>query len=361
MEVISPAQTVDLRPARSPVTVQLVEDGDLPLWDAFVESHPDASPYHRSVWKHILQAALKKPWFLVGVYQDGRIIGGLPLVHMRSRLTGNFLVSVPYVNYGGLLVENESLANPILEFTRSIASRLKADHIECRHLKNHFSQLPVRQDKVSMWLQLPDSSQELMKSFKPKLRSQIRKGEKNGLEVRIGHIELLEDFYDVFSKNMRDLGTPVYGKEFFRLILQAFPDSGRLVIIFGKDRLPIAAAFLLGYRDRMEIPWASSIRKYNYLQSNMLLYWHCLKYACDQGYGIFDFGRSTVGSSTLKFKEQWGSQPVQHYWHYVLDGKDQLPQINPQNPKYHLAIIIWQRLPLWVTRLVGPSISKHLP
>lgn len=343
-----------------PTVVRLLQDSEYPAWDHFVSEHPDASIYHMSVWRHILGQAFGKTWYVVGAIQGSRVLGGIPLVHMRSPIFGNFLVSMPYFNYGGLVVENDEWRSPILEECVALAKRLHVKYIELRHLQNHFSHLPVKTEKVSMWLPLPSNANDLMNSFKPKLRSQVRKGEKNGLGVRDGGIELLDDFYDVFSRNMHALGTPVYGKQFFQLILEAFPKVARLMVVRNPEGSPIACGFLLGHRERLEIPWASSLREFNYLQSNMFLYWHCLKYACDQGYQTFDFGRSTLGGPTFKFKEQWGAKPVDHCWHYWLDGNLDVPQLNPQNPKFKLAIAMWQRLPLSVTRLVGPVIAKDL-
>jgi len=339
----------------------VLTEAEYPAWDHFVSEHPGASPYHLSIWRHIIERAFGKRWYVVGAVQHGRVLGGIPLVHMKSPLFGNFLGSMPYFNYGGVLVNDECMAEPILERTISLAQELGVNHLELRHLENHYPHLPVKTGKVSMWLDLPSSSTELMKSFKPKLRSQVRKGEKNGLGVKEGGIELLDDFYTVFVHNMRDLGTPVYGKIFMQLILEAFPKTARLIIVTDSTSRPIAGGFLLGFRDRVEIPWASSLREYNHLQSNMFLYWNCLQYACDQGYGVFDFGRSSMESSTFKFKAQWGAQPVQHHWHYWLPNNQDMPEMNPQNPKYQLAISLWQRLPVSVTRVVGPLIAKHLP
>jgi FemAB-related protein (PEP-CTERM system-associated) len=343
------------------LNVKVLKESDYPAWDHFVSDHPDASVYHLSVWRHVLECAFGKSWYLVGAREGVKVVAGVPLVHMHSSLFGNSLVSMPFFNYGGMLVQEEHMLAPVLEACIHLAKELEAQHIELRHLQNYYPQLPVKTEKVSMWLTLPNDAEALMKSFKPKLRSQVRKGNKNKLKVRSGGIELLDDFYEVFSRNMRALGTPVYGKQFFQYILEAFPKGAHLVIVTSPESLPIAGAFLLGFRDRVEIPWASSLREYNYLQSNMFLYWNCLKYACEQGYRTFDFGRSTVGQPTYKFKEQWGAQPVAHHWHYWLKGDRELPQFNPQNPKFRLAIATWQRLPLSLTRLLGPAIAKHLP
>jgi len=340
---------------------RVLKEADFPAWDHFVSDHPHASVYHLSIWRHILAEAFEKRWYVVGVLRDGRVRGGVPLVHMVSPLFGNFLVSMPYVNYGGILVEDDSLSKPILEGAIEFGQQLKVKYLELRHLQNHYPELPIQTEKVSMWLSLPGTAQELMQSFNPKLRSQVRKGEKNRLMAKIGGVDLLDEFFSVFANNMRALGTPVYGKSFFRFILEAFPKSARLVVVTGPEYRPLAGGFLLGFQDRIEIPWASSLREYNHLQANMFLYWNCLKYACDEGYQVFDFGRSSVGSSTFKFKEQWGAQPVPHYWHYYLNGQRTMPQLNPQNPKFHLAISIWKRLPVPITRLLGPYIAKHLP
>jgi FemAB-related protein (PEP-CTERM system-associated) len=160
---------------------------------------------------------------------------------------------------------------------------------------------------------------------------------------------------------MRDLGTPVYALSFFKNILATFPETTWICTIFSKDGLPIASGFLVGFKDNIEIPWASSLRKYNSLGPNMLLYWSVLKLACKRGYRVFDFGRSTPEEGTYRFKVQWGAKPVPLYWHYWLKNGGSLPEFNPKNPKYQLAIQIWKRLPVPLTRILGPAIVKNLP
>jgi len=159
---------------------------------------------------------------------------------------------------------------------------------------------------------------------------------------------------------MRDLGTPVYGKAFFLEILKSFPDSSRIAVVYLKDQ-PVAAGFLYAFRRVLEIPWASSDRRYNRLAPNMLLYSSALKYGCEQGFSLFDFGRSTPGGGTYKFKEQWGARPVPLHWHYWMSNGGPLPDLSPSNAKFKLAIAVWQRLPLFVSKLLGPSIVRFIP
>jgi FemAB-related protein (PEP-CTERM system-associated) len=212
-----------------------------------------------------------------------------------------------------------------------------------------------------MRLELPQDSGELWKTFPSKLRSQIRRPEKEGMYVKSGGDEELDSFYAVFSVNMRDLGTPVYSKEFFRTVMKEFPETAWISTVYTKTGDPAASGFFVGFKNIVEIPWASSLRWYNHCSPNMLLYWSALKSSCEKGYSVFDFGRSTPDEGTFKFKEQWGAKPVQLYWQYWMRNGGLLPQLNPKNPKYRIAIKIWQHLPVSLTRLIGPGIVKNLP
>jgi FemAB-related protein (PEP-CTERM system-associated) len=203
-----------------------------------------------------------------------------------------------------------------------------------------------------MILELAADADSQWQAFNAKLRNQIRKAEKSGLQSVIGHLELLDDFYAVFARNMRDLGTPVYPKRFFRNILKTFPETTRIFGVYHERRM-IAAGIASWFRDTMEIPWASSI--------NNMLYWEAIKFAINKGFRRFDFGRSTPHEGTYNFKKQWGAQPVQLYWQYLLDGRKKVPDLSPSNPKYQSAIRVWQRLPLPITKLLGPMIVRNIP
>jgi FemAB-related protein (PEP-CTERM system-associated) len=329
-------------------------------WNRYVESNPAASLYHRAEW----QALIKETFGHSGYYfsardKTGNITGVLPLIRLRSRLFGDFMVSMPYFNYGGAVADHPLIEQHLMEAAAQQGARIGVSHIEFRD-DTPRGELPARTEKVNMILQLPDNQDELWQSFTPKLRAQIRRPQREKPQVLMGGVEYLDDFYAVFSRNMRDLGTPVYSRTFFRNILDSFPDTSQLIVVRLADR-PVAAAFLIGHRDTLEIPWASTLSDVNRLSINMLLYWEILKYAIKQGYRNFDFGRSSKDSGTYRFKQQWGAQPRPLYWHYWQASGDTLPSLNPDNPRYALAIKVWQRLPLTVTTALGPLIVKNLP
>jgi len=335
-------------------------ESETELWDDFVRSRPTARGPHLSGWKKVIEESFGHTCIYLMATENNALHGILPLVHFRSRLFGSFLISVPFLNYGGIVAERAATRASLFDFARDLAVTRRAAYVELRHAAPLLENVPTKQHKVSMFLDLPERSEQLWNDFKPKLRSQIRKPQKEGLSVRIGREEELAHFYEVFSVNMRDLGTPVYSRNFFAQILKHFPESAWICSILLHEQ-PIAAGFIFGFRETLEIPWASSLRQYNHLAANMLLYWSVLEFAIKKGYRRFDFGRCTPGENTFKFKAQWGAQPVPLHWQYWLANGNTLPELAPTNPKYQLAIKAWQKLPLFVTRLVGPAIIRNIP
>lgn len=330
-------------------------------WDAFVQTMPDCTAYHRYRWRTIIENSFGHAgYYLAAVDEDGAWRGVLPLIHMQSRLFGSFLVSVPFVNYGGILSADPEAAGALLAEAERLRQRCGASHVELRHMGSGLADLPTRRHKVTMILELAATADDQWKGFNAKLRNQIRKPEKSGLIPEIGHLELLDGFYGVFVRNMRDLGTPVYAKEFFRTVLSELFDSSAIIAVRHQGNV-IAAGIAAWHGDTIEIPWASSIADYKQFCPNNMLYWEAIRFAIGKGFRSFDFGRSTPDEGTYNFKKQWGAEPVPLSWQYLLPEGESLPELNPKNPKYEFAIKVWQKLPVGLTRLIGPPIVRSIP
>jgi serine/alanine adding enzyme len=345
----------------------LVADGSADQWNEFVRSRSEASAYHGYEWRQVVRRVFGCESYYLACWdhedvQSGtrRITGVLPLARLKSALFGDYLVSLPFFNYGGVVAESARESQLLFGAAVDLAKRLGVSHMELRHEANVFPDAPQRSDKVTMILPLPATADALWKSLPSKVRAQVRRPEREGATVDSGGRELVEDFYRVFAENMRDLGTPVYARRFFDTMLQTFPDRTRIFVVRLAGK-PVAAGFVLGHAGTLEIPWASSLRHANALGVNMLLYWRILQYACESAYACFDFGRCTADSGTYRFKKQWGAQSRQLHWHYWLRSGDKVPVINHSNPKYRLAIATWQKLPLAVANLLGPMLSRSLP
>ena len=333
---------------------------DATEWDQYVESHPEGSIDHLWRWRDVFSRVFDHESTYLVARREGAVAGLLPLVHFRSRLFGRFLVSVPFLNYGGVLASDVAAGDALIAEAHQLARRSGASHIELRHTSRQFASLPCRAHKLKLTRPLPSTPEALWSAVDRKVRNQVRKAQKDGLTAQTGHSELISDFYTVFSRNMRDLGTPVYPKSLFVETARLFShDLYTYVVRLG--RVPVAAAIALRFKDIIIVPWASSLREYRQHCPNMLLYWTMLENASQLGVRTFDFGRSTRDAGTHHFKLQWGATETPLHWEYLLLTKSAVPEHGPSNAKFAAAISVWQRLPLWVTETFGPAIVRNIP
>jgi len=343
------------------MSIRALQPADFERWDAFVASVPTAHGYHLAGWSPVIQQSFgQRVYSLLSEGPGGAIDGVLPLARLKSQLFGDFLVSLPYLNYGGPCALSHEVEAALIREATEIARHEGVDYLELRLTEAEGFGLQVKTSKVAMRLSLPGDAETLWKGLGSKLRNQVNRPIKEGMVARVGGEEELESFHHVFSVNMRDVGTPVYGRKFFQNVLRQFPASARICTVYLHEQ-PVASGFVFGFRDTLEIPWASALRSANRLAPNMLLYWSALKYACESGYKTFDFGRSSPDTGTYRFKQQWGAKPIPLYWHYWLRNGAPLPQLNPSNPKYQMAINVWKHLPIGLTRLIGPAIVRNIP
>jgi len=348
------------------------------MWDAYVHDHPRAVLYHLFGWQNIIRETYgHNVYYLLAIRDNHSIAGILPLVHIRHLIFGNTLTSIPFFDMGGILADDVGTEKALLAEAIRLGRKLRVENIELRHTaplscwsdsaqEDHVSNPQIlkatfatRSHKVLMRLALPESPEVLMKSFKAKLRSQIKRPLKAGLHAKIGGAELLDDFYDVFLINMRDLGSPVHSKAFMKNVLRTFPGKAGIVMVC-KEHQPAACSLVVGFKDTLENPWASALRQYSRLSPNMLLYWAMLEHACENGYACFDFGRSTPGEGTYKFKAQWGAKPAPLNWHNVFMRGDPGDIQTPETSKFDKAIQYWQKLPVSATKIIGPMIRKYI-
>jgi len=364
------------------IIVKQVEPNDSVAWDAYVNAHPQATLYHLYNWKNIIEKTYAhKTYYMIAIDSSNStnpinpnnpVVGILPLVHIKHFLFGNSFISIPFFDLGGILADNDEVEKTLLSEAVKLAQKLKVKNIELRHTQplsclrelnppNPSKPITVvtKSHKVRMLLDCPESSEELMKSFKSKLRSQIKKPVKEGLKSKIGGLELIDDFYKVFLINMRDLGSPVHSKKLMLCLLEEFSENANIVLVYKGDEV-IACSLIVGFKDTLENPWASALRKYSRLSPNMLLYWTMQKYACDNGYRYFDFGRSSPDEGAYKFKTQWGAKPFPLYWHYIFFNDEPINEDASEKSKFNKAIGYWKKLPVPATKILGPTIRKYI-
>ena len=341
------------------MNVEILQAPD-PACDAFVRQNPDARLCFLPAWGEMVQRRFGHESVYLVARAEGRVCGVLPLVHARSFLFGNRMVSQAFVDYGGPLAETPEAREALFRRAVELAEARGCESIEFRNVAPLPFDLVPRADKVGMWLPLVADPEQMWKDFDAKVRNQVRKAEKSGITCASGGLELLEDFYGVYTVRMRQLGTPCYAKALMAGILQTFPDSSRLFV--ARLGSAVVGAGITTFLGRFaEMQYASTLVEYNKLCPNNLLYWEAIRHYCQAGAKYFDFGRSTAGGGTHNFKKQWGCREVPlHYQYWVRPGAT-LSEPTPDNPKYARKVEMWRRLPLWVTRLLGPRISRGLP
>lgn len=331
------------------------------LTDFVRRSAPVVPLSKHPAWLTVFRNALDYEVYAVEATAGGQTYGLLPLAYVSSMLFGRFLVSLPYLNTNGVVADSADVQTELISRAVTLADELNVRYLELRHehAVDHPNLTAALTNKVHMRLALPQSSEELWKRFDPKVRNQVRKGEKHGFVTAWGGLELLEGFYEVLCENMRDLGTPVYSKRLFREILTTFPNDAEICLQREGAR-PVAAALLLHGWGVTEVPTASALKGYNPTCVNMLMYWRLLDRSISRRQQVFDFGRSTTDGNTYKFKKQWGAAPHPAVWQYaVKDGV--AGEMRPENPRFQRAIRLWQHLPVALTRCLGPAIVRGIP
>jgi FemAB-related protein (PEP-CTERM system-associated) len=346
------------------MNIRPANDSDRAAWDAFVQNHPDCSPYHLSAWTRAIERAYGFKSFNLIAEKDTQISGIFPLTMLKIPFKKPDLVALPYCDVGFPITLNSQVQGELLNEAVSIAKTNNASSIEIRGhidydlIQNQGYPFQVKSEKVRMLLELPPSAEDLWNGFPSKLRSQIRKAEKNGLRFQFSN-ESIDDFYAVMTTNMRDLGSPVHGAKWFKEIIRQFADKAKIGLVYHQETA-IGAGLILRAGNKISIPWASTLRPFNRLNPNMLLYWKFLEYAADSGAEVFDFGRSTQNEGTYKFKSQWGAQPAALDW-YTLFLNAPAPKNRQKTTNYReFAEKNWQRLPLFVANFLGPLLRKYI-
>ncbi len=287
-----------------------------------------------------------------------KLAGILPLFQINSFIFGKYLLSTPFAEQCGPLADSEKSALELVGSAGEFAQKQGQDYLE---LRNHrpLPELPSKDLYYGFQREILSSLEENLKAIPRKSRRMVRLGIKNGLQASTGH-HLLPRFYHLLARNFRLLGTPVFSYAWFEHLLNSFGNKALVMLVQDREGMDIAGVLSFFYRDRVLPYYAGSLIEYRNLAPNDFMYWKLMEYAWENGYKVFDFGRSKQGTGSYSFKTHWGFEPDPLFYQYILHKKKEIPNISPTNPRYQLQIRIWRRMPLSLTRIIGPRISKYL-
>lgn len=379
--------------------VRFYQDTDKSQWDSYVQNHPQGTFFHLIGWKNVIEKTFGHKSFYLLAEEDqeapelsansinsanptnstnttnssnpsnsinpinpkSRVVGILPLFSVKSLLFGKSLVSLPFAAYGGILAHNETISNQLLEKAKEITKAEGLDYLELRNRKGKFEDLSVKDLYFQFRREIFEDLDENMEAIPRKSRRMVRQGEKAGLTHQFGYEELIPVFYKIFAESYHRLGSPVFPVGLFKNLLREFKEKANILVAKSPEGVPISSVFTFLYKDEVLPYYAGSLFEYRNLAPNDFMYWQLMKYSCENGYRLFDFGRSKIDTGSYDFKRHWGFEPEPLQYQYYLNGINEIPNLSPANPKYQKKIELWRRLPLWTTRIIGPRIVKYIP
>jgi FemAB-related protein (PEP-CTERM system-associated) len=328
-------------------------------WDAFVRSTPGGSPFHLTAWKKVVESAFgRQPHYLMAM-RGGGIEGVLPLFLVRDLLGGRGLISVPYGVYGGICSTSTAAADALVAAATELAARVKADYVELRHRAGQALALPTKSLYVTFSRTISSSEEENLNAIPRKQRRMTRQGAKHGLRVELG-VEHLDGFWDVYAHSVHALGSPVFPRKLFRAIVQEFGKDCELMTVWRDEQL-VSGVLSLFYEDQVLPYYGGALRDALQYSVNDFMYWELICHVAKAGYRTFDFGRSREGTGAYNFKRHWGFEPIPLPYQFILSEGSRMPNLSPSNSKMRFAVRAWKKLPLSVTKIVGPRLSRFLP
>lgn len=327
-------------------------------WDRFVAAAPAGTFFHRVGWRDVIEGGFRQRAYYLLAEQDGAITGVLPLVHMRSRLFGNRLVSVPFCVYGGPLAAEPGSAQKLVDGAIDLMRRLDVGVVEFRTQTPGAGDWTTRSDLYATFRKPISAEPEAnLKAIPRKQRAVVRRGLENGLRSRI---DLDADrFHALYALSVRNLGTPVFSRRYFRLLVDRFRDCSEILTVLDKGE-PVSAVLSFFFRDEVLPYYGANTPQARQRAASDYMYWDVMQRASAEGARIFDFGRSKFGTGSFAFKKNWGFAPQPLHYQYWTRPGGAVPDVNPLNPKYELLIRVWKRLPLPVANLIGPSIVRGI-
>jgi FemAB-related protein (PEP-CTERM system-associated) len=346
-----------LVPEAASVNVQLLSPDRASSWDQFVQAHPDGTFFHLSAWREVLRRAFGHRTHYLLAESAGRICGVLPLAEVRSLLFGHTLVSTPFCVYGGILADDESAFTALRDRACALARELGVDHLELRNRRRAHPDWPAKDLYVTFRRPILAEEEANMLAIPRKQRAMVRKGIQNGLVSVID--ANVDRCYDVYSESLRNLGTPVFSRRYMQVLQETFGTSCEVLTV-EKDGIAVASVLSFLFRNEVLPYYGGSRLQARPVAGNDFMYWRVMERARQQGCSLFDFGRSKRDTGAFDFKKNWGFEPEPLHYEYYLVKAREMPNLSPTNPKYSRFIKLWQKLPVAVTRILGPRLAPYL-
>ena len=339
------------------VVIKYLDKTNSEDWNKYVLGHNEGTFFHLLEWKEVIEKSYGHKMYSLCAFDTDKIVGVLPLGNIKSMLFGNSLSSTPFCVYGGVIADNEDIALMLEEEAINLAKKIGVEYLELRNLSRKRDDLLTKDLYVTFRKEIDEDSDVNMKNIPRKQRAMVRKGMKAGLTPVWD--DNLDVFYEIYAGSVKAHGTPVFPKKYFKMLLQVFGDKCKILNLY-KDKVPVSSVMSFYFKDEVLPYYAGGTLLARKVKAFDYMYWVVMEQSREEGLKTFDYGRSKEGTGSYSFKKNWGFVPQSLPYQYELISIDVLPEINPLNPKYQLFIKAWQKMPLFMTKIIGPIISKNL-
>ncbi|CAA9889367.1 Peptidoglycan bridge formation protein FemAB [Candidatus Methylobacter favarea] len=336
--------------------IKILDEANFARWDSFVQATDEATFFHQTGWKTVIEKAFAHKTYYLYSETNGKISGILPLVHIKSLLFGNALVSTAFCVYGGIVASNEGSSSELDREACRLADELGVDYLEMRN-RSRKTERPYKELYVNFRKKLHPDIEKNFLAIPRKQRAMVRKGIDAGLTSTIDNN--VDRLFSAYSESVRNLGTPVFPKKYFQLLKDVFKEQCEVLTVERNGQL-IGSVMNFYYKDEVLPYYGGGTSLARSLKGNDFMYWEVMRRSVEKGIKIFDYGRSKIGTGSYSFKKNWGFQPEPLFYEFQLVKSHALPDINPLNPKYRLFIAAWKRLPLGISQMAGPWLAKDL-
>lgn len=341
----------------APVQVRAYEAKDRAAWNQFVHEAAEGTFFHLAEWQDVLREAFGHRSYYLLAERDGEICGVLPLALVSSLFFGRALISTPFCVYGGVVASDETAHAALTQEACALAQRLNVDYMEFRNRRQQHPAWPSKDLYVTFRKAIQPESEANMLAIPRKQRAMVRKGIQKGLQSRIDADTA--DHYNLYAESVRNLGTPVFARKYLDTLKHVFGEACEILTVV-HEGTPVASVLSFYFRDEVLPYYGGGGLAARPVAGNDFMYWEVMERARQKGLKIFDYGRSKRGTGAFEFKEHWGFEPAQLYYEYFLVKMREMPNVSPTNPKFELFIRMWRKLPLTVSRFLGPFVARNL-
>jgi FemAB-related protein (PEP-CTERM system-associated) len=338
--------------------VRAFQAGDDSRWDEFVRACAGGTFFHLSAWKRVIEHAFGHRTYYLLCERAGAVTGVLPLTHVKTLLFGSSLISNAFGVHGGPIAADGESLHLLEEEAVRLMDALAVPVLELRSFSDTRADWPSRADLYATFVRPIDPAVERnLKLIPRKQRAMIRKAQSNQLRSEIDNE--IDRLYDIYAESVRNLGTPVFGKNYFRILREEFADCSDIVTVTSNGRA-VASVLIFYFRDQVLPYYGGGVHAARALAANDFMYWEVMRRAGERGYQVFDFGRSKVGTGSYAFKHNWGFEATPLTYQFRVAAGRSIPDLNPLNPKFQLFVALWKRLPLPIAAMLGPPIVKGI-